>query len=339
METKASEPLRPRNVGLDSLIHPDASENGMGHSASKESEPTDQLAGAGNAPVFGRERELVLASVVFQRKVLMCFASARSFDCYARGDGEFQIRDDGLGFPTLAMERAHPLQCLLKARDPAFRIYQFFLRTASEPAPHPECRIACHSGDKLIYKAPFCDVYELDSPVRDAGYELSFPNMPDTTRVRLEKCKGSLHMSADLGGWNTQWICISGSPLHPKELLLVVTEGGRDIPSRIRSPSSLSARQWAKYREFFSVLPSRSAEKVASLCVRDAEVSEAEVSTCGIGEVPWYTGVIGCMGLIMCHLHEQKKRNRGKNNPFSAANHLGSARFIASSVMGSPASC
>ncbi|CUS23830.1 LAQU0S12e01002g1_1 [Lachancea quebecensis] len=310
----------------------------MGHSASKNSVPVSQSSGFGSTPVFGRERALVLASVVFQQKTLMCFASTRSFDCYARGHKEFQIRNDGLGFPTLTMESARPLQCLLETGDPAFRIYQYFLRTASEPAPHPECQIARHSGDKLIYKALLCNVYELESPVRDAGYELIFPDMPRPTSVRLEKYKGSLRMGADLGGWGAQWICTSGSPLLPKELVLVALQGGDNMPSKAKSSSILGTRQWAKYREFFSALPSRSAEKVASLCVRDVELSESEVSACGIGEVPWYTRVIACMGLMMCHLHEQKKRNRGKNSPFSAASHLRSAPLVASSV-NSPAFC
>ncbi|CUS24885.1 LAQU0S21e00650g1_1 [Lachancea quebecensis] len=267
---------------------------------------------------FCRERHMVLASVFYKTRSLMCFPTQHSFERFLSNSRKIRAEDDGMGVPSLVLEDPYLLSRVFKGDGVRYRIYKYVLCSASDPLPHPSCSAVSQAGDRIIYKMPFCEVYKAVHAGMQPGYKLVFYTPDGSLNVDLIKHRMSFDMDSQLGEWDVKWVRKARSLLLPDKFELLVT-GSSMSPPGARGPAGPSATRvpgtavWARYKDTDTAFLPKITRKLASLDVGEIEI-ESNAASYGLEEIPWYTQVIACMSLVICSLQQDRKEKRRRNN-------------------------
>lgn len=268
---------------------------------------------------------MVLASVFYKTRSLMCFPTQHSFEKFLSNSRKIRAEDDGMGVPSLVLEDPYLLSRVFKGDGVRYRIYKYVLCSASDPLPHPSCSVVSQADDRIIYKMPFCEVYKAVHGGLQPGYRLVFYTPDGSLNVDLIKHHTSFDMDSQLGEWNVTWVRKARSLLLADKFeLLVVGSVAPPPPTTAGAPGAhrlaayaatraSGAAVWARYKDTDTAFLPKITRKLASLNVGEIEI-ESNAASYGLDEIPWYTQVIACMSLVICTLQQDRKEKRRRNN-------------------------
>ena len=130
---------------------------------------------------------MVLASVMFKIRKIMCFPTQHSFELFKNNHRKIEANEEGMGVPSLVLEDPYFLTRVFKGDGVRYRIYKYVVGKAKEPLPHQNCEVMAQAGDVVIYRMPFCEVYQSLNKGLRPGYKFVFHTPSGFLNVELVK--------------------------------------------------------------------------------------------------------------------------------------------------------
>ncbi|SCW00571.1 LAFE_0C07140g1_1 [Lachancea fermentati] len=285
----------------------------MGNSSSKSTVKPQYKPDVPPAFRFSRERHMVLSA---NGNELQCFPTERSLEvCKSAllSGSRLTLSPGALGVPLLGLERRGSLPQGDGYDMPYCSIYKCVLQSSTEPPSHKNSEILLRDDAQIVYKVPFCEVTKRTwSEGRRATYKMKVSTIDGIQIIEMAQHRWGYDLDTKLGSWNVQW--------HDKGFetvnLITIPEGMpsfldddetriRKCKKKTKAPAS-EKYMCAKLVSTGKTYSPTVFATLAHLCVGEIDM-EVDPHSYGLVNVPWYSQIIACMGLIVCNIQLERR--------------------------------